>query len=258
MYQLQKLQILFWALLCTTCTWSQISPPGLGNANTAFWSALGVRQNLDSIGKKQILTYVGFGSKSDIDHYNPFQKQALYVLNSEITVKLPKNQTYSYAISYRRQAEYNPDSPYEKEGIEQEFRVYGRYAYTLPFNRWKWKNTFRQEFRKFFDTDFKEVSQNLQLRTRLKSQISYQIAKKNKQSIAFSAEALFATSLLNGEDRRWTTFAYKEARFGLFYSTNIPNTPLSMDIGYANNQIRNNKDKPWGVHYLSLDLVWNI
>ncbi len=32
---------------------AQISPPGLGDANTAFWSAFGVKRNLDSLGKNK-------------------------------------------------------------------------------------------------------------------------------------------------------------------------------------------------------------
>lgn len=129
---------------------AQISPPGLGKAKTASWSAIGLKRQLDSTGTKEALTYLGLGTKSTPDDSNPFHKQAILVLNHEVYHKFAKNQQYSYALSYRRQNVYDADAPYHGEGVEQEFRLYGRYAYTFRFGeRWKWKNTVRQEFRKF-------------------------------------------------------------------------------------------------------------
>ncbi len=54
---------------------AQISPPGLGDANTAFWSAFGVKRNLDSLGKKQTMSYIAIGRKSSPDHDNMFAKR---------------------------------------------------------------------------------------------------------------------------------------------------------------------------------------
>ncbi|ULT23942.1 hypothetical protein KUH03_33215 [Sphingobacterium sp. E70] len=72
------------------------------------------------------------------------------MLNHEVYHKFAPNQQYSYALSYRRQNVYDEKAPYHNEGVEQEFRLYGRYAYTFKLSeRWKWKNTLRQEFRKF-------------------------------------------------------------------------------------------------------------
>ncbi|MCT2407044.1 hypothetical protein NZD88_05680 [Chryseobacterium antibioticum] len=45
---------------------AQISPPGLGDANAAFWSAFGVRRQLDCLGKKQALSYIALGHKSSL------------------------------------------------------------------------------------------------------------------------------------------------------------------------------------------------
>ncbi len=239
---------------------AQISPPGLGDANTAFWGAFGIKQKLDSLGKKEAFTYVAIGRKSNFDNDNLFSKQAIFVLNHEIYHSFAPHQQYSYAMSYRRQPEYNNEIPYEKEGVEQEFRLYGRYAYTFNFGeKWNFKNTIRQEFRKFFDADFHNVEENFQLRTRFKSQITYNLAKKNNQKLALSIEELFSTSYLNEPDKKWTPFGYREMRIAAYYMFSIPNSPFTVDIGYMDDLIKNSRSiRKGGVHYLAADLVWNI
>lgn len=239
---------------------AQISPPGLGEANTAFWSAFGVRRQLDSLGKKQSLSYLALGRKSSPDNYNLFSKQAIFVINHEVYHSFAKNQQYSYAVSYRRQPEYESSAPYEKKGLEQEFRLYGRYSYTFNLGkRFKLKNTIRQEFRKFFDPDFHAVEENFQLRTRVKSQLTYNLSSKNNQKLALSAEGLFSISYLNEPEPQWTKFAYREMRLGVYYMFEIPNSPFTMDIGYVDNLIRNSHSiTKGGVHYLAADLIWNL
>lgn len=239
---------------------AQISPPGLGEANTAFWSAFGVRRSLDSLGKKQTLSYIALGRKSSPDHYNLVSKQAIIVLNHEVYHSFAPNQQYSYAVSYRRQPKYESSEPYEKESIEQEFRIYGRYAYTFKLGkRWKLKNTVRQEFRKFFDADFRQAEENFQLRTRIKSQLTYNLSPKNNQQLALSAEGLLSTSYLNEPERKWTPFGYREMRIGAYYMFSIPHSPFSVDIGYVNDLIRGSRSvKKGGVHYLAMDLIWDL
>jgi len=239
---------------------AQISPPGLGEANTAFWSAFGVKRQLDSLGKKQSLSYIALGRKSSPDNDNLFSKQAIFVLNHEVYHSFAPHQQYSYAISYRRQPVYEDAAPYEKEGLEQEIRLYGRYAYTFTLGkRLKLKNTIRQEFRKFFDPDFNPVEENFQLRTRLKTQLTYNLSAKNNQKLAVSAEGLFSISYLHEPEPQWTAFGYRELRLGVYYMVNIPNSPFTVDIGYVNDLIRNSRSiTKGGVHYLAADLVWNL
>ncbi|WP_293942603.1 MULTISPECIES: DUF2490 domain-containing protein [unclassified Sphingobacterium] len=238
--------------------YGQVSPPGLGKAKTASWSVLGLRHKLDSAGTKEALTYIGLGTKSTPDDSNPFHKQAIWVLNHEVYHKFAPNQQYSYALSYRRQNVYDEKTPYHNEGVEQEFRLYGRYAYTLKLSeRWKWKNTLRQEFRKFFTADFHKAEENFQFRTRLKSQLNFKISDRNKQELALSAEALFAISKLNEPDA-WSSFGYKETRLGFYYMTDIPKTPLRLDVGYMNDLIKGYDQVDFGVHYLAVDLIWNL
>lgn len=239
---------------------AQISPPGLGNANTAFWSAFGVKRQLDSLGKKQSLSYIALGRKSSPDNYNPVSKQAIVVLNHEIYHSFAPNQQYTYAVSYRRQPKYENSAPYEKEATEQEFRIYGRYAHTFSLGkRWKLKNTVRQEFRKFFDDDFRKTEENFQLRTRVKSQLTYNLSKKNNQKLALSAEGLFSASYLNEPEQKWTPFGYREMRIGAYYMFSIPHSPFNADIGYVNDLIRGSRSiRKGGVHYLALNLIWNL
>lgn len=239
---------------------AQISPPGLGDAKTAFWSAFGVKRQLDSLGKKQSMSYIAIGRKSSPDHENLFSKQAIFVLNHEVYNSFAPHQQYSYAISYRRQPQYESEAPYDKENTEQEFRVYGRYAYTFDLGKkLKLKNTVRQEFRKFFDADFHKVEEDFQLRTRLKSQLTYNLSPKNNQKLALSAEALFSISHLNEHDQHWNSFGYRELRLAAYYMFNIPHSPFTVDIGYMNDLIRGSRSiHHGGVHYLAADLVWNI
>lgn len=251
---------IFLLSLMSSSLHGQISPPGLGEANTAFWSAFGVRRQLDSLGNKQALSYIALGRKSSPDHYNPVSKQAIIVLNHEVYHSFVPNQQYSYAVSYRRQPKYESSAPYEKEATEQEFRIYGRYAYTFRLGKkWKLKNTVRQEFRKFFDADFHKAEENFQLRTRVKSQLTYSLSKKNNQKLALSAESLFSTSYINNPEQKWTPFGYKEMRIGVFYMFSIPKSPFTADIGYVNDLIRGSRSiKQGGVHYLAADLIWNL
>ncbi|WP_160140235.1 DUF2490 domain-containing protein [Chryseobacterium sp. c4a] len=239
---------------------AQISPPGLGDAKTAFWSALGVKHNLDSVGKKQTMSYIAIGRKSTLDNDNLLAKQAIFVLNHEVYNSFAPHQQYSYALSYRRQPEYEKEAPYNKEGIEQEFRIYGRYAYTFDLGKkLKLKNTVRQEFRKFFDADFHKVDEDFQLRTRVKSQLTYNLSPKNNQKLALSAEALFSISHFNEHDQHWNSFGYREMRLSAYYMFNIPNSPFTVDIGYMEDLIRGSQSiHHGGVHYLAADLIWNI
>lgn len=239
---------------------AQISPPGLGDANTAFWGAFGVKRQLDSLGKKQALSYIAIGRKSSPDDHNLFSKQAIIVLNHEVYHSFAPHQQYSYAISYRRQPQYENTAPYDKENMEQEFRIYGRYAYTFDLGqKWKLKNTVRQEFRKFFDADFHQVEEDFQFRTRIKSQLTYNLSPKNNQKLALSAEALFSISHLNEPGPHWGSFGYREMRIAAYYMFTIPNSPFTVDVGYMDDLIRDSRSiHHGGVHYLAADLIWNI
>ncbi|WP_435524296.1 hypothetical protein [Chryseobacterium indoltheticum] len=232
----------------------------MGDANTASWLAFGIKHQLDSLKNNYSLSYAAIGRKSSPDNNNLFSKQAIFVLNHEIYHALTPHQQYSYALSYRLQPEYESSEPYNKEATEQEFRLYGRYSYTFDLSeRLKFKNTIRQEFRKFFDTNFKKVEENFQLRTRLKSQFTYNLSSKNNQKIALSIEELFSVSRFHEPEPSWNHFGYREMRIAAYYMFSIPNSPFTVDIGYMDDLIRNSRSiRHGGVHYLAADVVWNI
>lgn len=234
---------------------AQITPPGMGKGETAAWFAFGVNRHLDSVNRKSAESYVAIGRRSNPGEYNPVDKQITFVLNHEITVKFAEHQQYSYALSYRRNNVFEPEAPYHKTGIEQEIRAYGKYAYSVEVTpRLSWKNTIRQEFRKFFDADFKNVPENFQLRTRLKTQLDYQLSENHSQKLQLGVEGLFAISYRNAPSRDWTPFAYEDLRLTFFYSIAIPNSALTLDVGYMDDIIEGYH----GVHYAAVDVVWDI
>lgn len=237
-------------------TFAQLSPPGLGKAKTASWFAFGVKQSLDSLKKKESTTYIGLGRKSNPDARNPLSKMAILVINEEISNHYSEHWTYSYALSYRRSNLYDSYAPYEElnPAIEQEFRVYGRYSYLLGTEGVKWKNTVRQEFRKFFNPDFSQTDENFQLRTRLKTQLNVDLGTQKIHHLIGSVEALFAISKEHSPKNKWSKFGYKESRFGLYYSVTPHDIPFVFDLGYMHNII--GKSDVVDVNYIAFDVIW--
>ncbi|SEK77909.1 DUF2490 domain-containing protein [Parapedobacter koreensis] len=239
---------------------AQISPPGLGSTATASWIAFGIKQNLNAENTKSSTTYLGFGRISD-PHLgsNPARHPAIMVLNQEFYHQFADRWQYSYALSYRRQNQYQESDAHfvpDSIPIQQEFRLYGRMAYTHPLGKSKWTNTFRQEVRKYFDPDFGAVEENIQFRTRAKTQLTIPLDVDGNQKIVGGAEALFAISEENVPGHEWSPFAYKESRFTCYYSFQPSKSPLTLDIGYMNNLIghgHHTKD----VQYIALDVIWN-
>ncbi|GAA3743943.1 MULTISPECIES: DUF2490 domain-containing protein [Flavobacterium] len=251
------LAVVIFVVTFSNKSYAQLSPPGLGEGKNAAWFAFGVRQSLDSLKQKESTTYVGYGLKSSPDENNPFSKMAILVINEEISNRYSKNWEYSYALSYRRSNNYNSEAPYEElnPAIEQEFRVYGRYSYITEGNGLKWKNTIRQEFRKFFNPDFSNTEENFQLRTRLKTQLSLDLGSTKTHHIIGGAEVLFAISKENEPEKEWSKFDYKESRLTLYYSLTPHEIPFIFDVGYMYNLIGKGSDIS-DVNYLALDIIW--
>ena len=245
-------------LLLTVTIFAQVSPPGLGKGKNASWFAFAIKQSLDSLHKKESTTYIGIGRKSTPDDSNPFNKMGILILNQEFSNRYHKNWQYSYAISYRRQNEYESTAPYDlaNPAIKQEFRIYGRYSYLTGTSTIKWKTTFRQEYRKFFNPDFTKNSEDYQLRTRLKTQLNIDLGTQKIHHIIGSAEALFSTSKKYKPASEWTKFEYKDSRFGLYYSLTPKEIPFTFDFGYGYNLIGKGS-KTSGVNFLAIDIIWN-
>lgn len=240
----------FSLIICTTAM-AQLSPPGMGETNTAFWSAVGVKQEIRK--KNTSITYVGFGRISGNNGNDPLDMPSIFVLNQEFYHKLNSNWKYSFAVSYRRQHDYDEGSDMQKWAtIKQEFRVYGRLHYTADLGNVKWTTTLRQEARKFYTDDFAQVPDRLQFRTRAKTQLIVPLDGDGENTLAGSAEALF--SITNDNDEGWGDLEYKESRFCLYYCLSPKGLHVTFDIGYMNDLIG------YGSHtadanYLAMDII---
>ncbi|MCC6691617.1 MAG: DUF2490 domain-containing protein, partial [Bacteroidia bacterium] len=235
---------------------AQISPPGLGRANTANWLAFGIRQELDTIRDKgwQSMTYIGMGRKSNPDNQNPLYKPGIFVLNQEFYHQFHHNWQYSLALSYRRQNEYLDTPPYKDNtpNMQQEFRLYGRFSYILKSPRVKLVPTLRQDFRKYYTTNFKNTNEIFQVRSRLRLQVTINLDRKKSHRIIASSEQLFSSTELSGSNKLGN-FNYKESRFLLYYSYSPQTIPLIVNIGYMNNLV--GQQKFYDVHYLAFDIM---
>lgn len=232
---------------------AQLSPPGLGSTNTAFWSAAGVKQKLSE--KNSSMTYVGMGRISGTKSDNPFSLPSIFVLNEEISHKINNSWAYSGALSYRRQNQYDEGFQRMKStGINQEFRLYGRIKYTVDLGSSKWTTTLRQEVRKFYTEDFAQLPDGLQLRTRVKTQLLFPLDSDNESSLLGSAEALFA--MANDSDEGWEKPMYKESRFCLYYCYSPENLPVTFDMGYMND-LMGHGHHTTDASYIAIDIIIN-
>ncbi len=233
---------------------AQSSPPGLGVAHTATWLALGLRQHLDTLERQQWVAYVGVGRKSDPTDYLPYHRPAIIVLNQEYYHRVRRHWQYALAVSYREQDEYRAVAPFEHGDprMRQEFRVYGRWSWLLKRHRWKFAATLRQELRLFYTPDFMPWEEDLQLRTRFRMQVAWDLNTARTVSLSASAEPLFATSRATSGACDWSPLAYGESRFGLFLSWRLQ--PLVLSVGYMNNLL--DDALPHDVHYVSMCAVW--
>lgn len=255
MVKVKALLILLCSVPLVTTLTAQISSPGLGKANTAVWTAMGLRQALDSAGRRQSVSYLGMGRASKPSNYNPVQRTVLLVLNQEFYNQFHRHWQYSLALSYRRQNQYSAAPPYEQENpkYKQEFRVYGRYSYILKNSERKLVLTLRQELRKFVNTDFKNAEEDLQFRTRLRAQFTTNIGHGKTHKIILSTESLFAANRENRELKKWSNFAYGESRFCLYYSFSPMRSPFVFDVGYMNDLIGTKTLTM--VHCLAIDVI---
>lgn len=239
------------ALICYGSSHAQLSPPGLGETHSAYWNAAGIRQKINE--KNTSVTYVGTGRISGPEDENPLNKPSIFVVNEEIYHKINPAWQYSYALSYRRQYHYshlvqNPDDA----EIHQEYRAYGRISHTNTFGNFKWKNTLRQEVRRFFDAEFGNINNSLQLRTRLKTQLSAGIDAAKTSSVSASAEVLF--SIPHDATENWGNYEYKESRFCLYYTYKPKEMPVTFDLGYMNDLIGTGHDIV-DANYIAFDII---
>lgn len=237
---------------------AQISPPGLGRAHIAEWSAIGLKQDIGSKtgAKWQSTTYLGLGRKSSPINYNPFYHSAIWVINQEFQHAPISTFQYSFALSYRHQDLYSEEYPYLKDSVsfKQEWRMYGRLYYHFNIKKIRLTPILRQEFRTFLTPKFRPFTDFLQFRTRIRLQLNIALDPNKRHQININSEQLF--SMDKGfSTKKWSTFAYDESRFSIFYTHQFKDAPLNVSIGYMNNLV--GTSKPYTVHYLCVDLTLN-
>lgn len=255
MRAIRQCLILLFLLLHVTA-WGQLSPPGLGKTNTGSWLAFGIKNPYNAADTDYATTYIAVGRLNPVDEpLNAIGKQGVIVLNHEIYHQPTSHWKYSYALSYRNQEVYNADS-YDPDAAEtqQEIRLYARSSLITALPHGKLTNTLRQEFRKYFDEDFHHVHTDYQFRTRLKSQLTENLSASGRHKLILSAEVLFSLSKYHDVDMDWSTFAYKESRFGLYYSYKPKHSIAKIDIGYMNN-LSGVGDSSYDASYISMDVI---
>lgn len=235
---------------------AQISPPGLGEGQTASWEALGLRQDLDAARRVSSLGYIGVGSISDPDEPNAFHKLAILVVNEEVTQRVREHFWYAVALSYRRQNEYEHTPPFRPAAISprHELRLYARASYVLAWDSIKLTHTLRPELRSFFAPHSEDEEARLQLRLRLRAQLAFGLDRDGQRRILASAEALGSIAQSHAP-AGWGNFGYRESRFCLYYSHRLERAPLTLDVGYMHNLL--GRGTPHSVHYVAVDLVWD-
>lgn len=233
---------------------SQISSPSIGETNLAAWFALGIRQDLDTIDKKESMTYVGFGRSSQPDNYRILQRPTVFVVNQEYYQKFGKSWQYSVALSYYRDKQYKKEFPFQlsSPSVQQEIRAYGRIGYFLNFSVFKLTLSFREEFRNFFNQKFGAMNKNLELRSRLRLQLRYKIDPKKIHQIELGLEALGRTQHYLSTNK-WKPFEYSETDLYLYYSYSPTKIPFTFDFGYMNYI----SPKFRSTQYFGFDIVWN-
>lgn len=250
---MKKIMLLFYcSITYATASFAQISPPGLGEVSFGNWYAIGLRQDL--LSNLESMTYIGTGFKTDEGSSSLFAKPAIFVVNQEFYYALSKHWKASLAGSYRVQNEDAIEIAdlQTKSFREHEFRLYGRISHTSAIGRFKWTQTFRQEVRRFMNTDWHTTSYPLALRSRLKTQLSTSLDKNKQHTLTAGTEILFATKKSN-ESQKWSSLAFNETRLTLFYTYRFIDQPIALSIGYMDNLIK--EDNLGANHYLSLDMV---
>jgi hypothetical protein len=224
----------------------------MGEANMAAWTAVGLRQSLDAEARRVSMTYVGVGSVSGRHDDNPVGRAAIFVLNEELYDQFDKHWLYSVALSYRRQDA--AEGPAWQRRRVQELRAYARLSSVLTSERLKLLNTVRPEVRGFVRPDFGPSEEPLQLRFRLKTQLTWQLDAAGQHRLIGGAEELASIAHAQGR-AAWTDFDYRESRFSVFYALSSRRLPLVVDVGYMNNLLGHHGALV-DVSYVSLDVVW--
>lgn len=250
-----KFKITLIALLASATVFGQLTPPGLGsNSRMNLWFALGLDQQLDSAGKFSSMTYLGIAGQSNVDNSNVFERFGIFVLNEEVKFKFKPTWSVSLAASYRHQNEYEKVSPYlaAEDKFKQEFRIYSRITKSWK-KKWIPSIAFRQEYRKFYNPEFRDWKVSSAFRSRLKFQSEIVLTQNKRLSVIAGCEFLFSTEFQE-KTQQWKHFEYGETRLSAILSYKSPNGKWMYGIGYMDDLLHVDVGEK-SVNYITLSLV---
>ncbi|MNJ86303.1 hypothetical protein D3C87_37950 [compost metagenome] len=251
-----KKRILLLVLFFSSFSFGQLTPPGLGsNSKLNSWFALGLDQQLDSAGRFSSMTYFGIAGQSTVDNVNIFDRLGILVFNQEMKFKFRPIWNVSLAASYRHQNEFQKTYPYlaAEDRFKQEFRIYSRITKNWK-KKWIPSIAFRQEYRRFYDPEFREWEVSSAFRSRLKFQSEFALISSEKLTAIVGTEFLFSTEFQE-DTQSWQHFQYGETRLSAIFSYHTNNNRISYNLGYMNDLLHvpaGNKS----VHYISASIVF--
>lgn len=243
-------------VLCSTLSFAQLTPPGLGsNSKVNGWFAVGLDQKLDSAGRFSSMTYFGMAGQSTIENTNMFDRLGILVFNQEVKFRFHPTWNVSLAASYRHQNEFEKTYPYlaAEDRFKQEFRVYSRITKNWK-KKWIPSIAFRQEYRRFYDPGFREWEVSSAFRSRLKFQSEFNLVSSKKLTALIGTEFLFSTEFQE-DTQSWQHFQYGETRLSAIISYHSNNHHITYNLGYMNDLLHvpaGNKS----VHYISASIVF--
>lgn len=243
-------------LLKASFSFAQLTPPGLGsNSKLNLWFAVGLDQKLDSAGRFSSMTYFGLAGQSTVADANVFDRLGIFVFNEEIKYKFNPAWSISLAASYRHQNEFEKAYPYlaSDDRFKQEFRIYSRITKSWR-EKWMPSITFRQEYRRFYDPEFRDWKVSSAFRSRLKFQSEFNLISSKRLKAILGCEFLFSTEF-QAASQKWQHFQYSETRLSAVISYYSKNKKVSCNIGYMNDLLH----VPAGrrsVHYITTSIVF--
>ena len=92
----------------------------------------------------------------------------------------------------------------------------------------------------------------MQLRTRLKTQLTTALDATKTSSISATAEVLF--SIAHDATQNGGNYDYKESRFCLYYTYKPKDMPVTFDLGYMNDFIGTGHDIV-DANYIAFDII---
>ncbi|AEA42246.1 DUF2490 domain-containing protein [Fluviicola taffensis] len=254
MMKLPIISLLF--LLFFDHSFAQLTPPGLGsNSKMNGWFAIGLDQKLDSVGKFSSITYFGLAGESTVDNTNVFEHLGIFVINEEVKFKFKPTWSVSLAASYRHQNEFNKIPPYlaTEDRFKHEFRIYSRITKTWK-KKWIPSIAFRQEYRKFYNPQFRAWKVSSAFRSRLKFQSEFDLIPSKRLTALIGCEFLFSTEFQE-DTQSWRHFEYGETRFSALVSYHSKNKKITYSLGYMNDLLHVSAGEK-SVHYISTSIIF--